>query len=103
MNHFCRQASRLTSDRFERNLHVGERIKLAIHLWMCASCRNYASTLQVLHATLKYMRSDEEKKIKLSPSRKQAIIAQCHQKNEGNASDTPVNDLLKSNPKPSEE
>lgn len=81
MNHFCRQASRLTSDTFERPLRVSERIKLTVHLWMCASCRHSANSLHTLHAALKKMYHDDAS-MQLSESRKQEIIAHCKQKSD---------------------
>ncbi len=79
MNHFCRQASRLTSDTFERPLHFGERIKLTVHLWLCASCRHSANSLHTLHTTFKQIRHDNSH-VQLSELRKQKIIEHCHQK-----------------------
>jgi|UPI0003684EF3 hypothetical protein len=76
MNHFCRQASRLSSDAFERPLRLIERVKLNIHLLICASCRHYAYNLRLLHNTIQAMRGRSA--AQLSTERKQVIIACCH-------------------------
>ena len=49
MNHFCREASQLQSDGFERELTIGERIRLRMHLLICGACRNYATNIAFLH------------------------------------------------------
>ena len=49
MNHFCKEASQLQSDGFERNLTLMERIRLRIHLLICGACRNYTENLELLN------------------------------------------------------
>ena len=60
MNHFCKHASRLTSDSMERDLTVVESMKLRLHLWMCAGCANYSQSVKLLHQAMAAMRSDNE-------------------------------------------
>ena len=50
MNHFCREASQLQSDEFERELTLSERFRLRIHLLICGACRNYADNLHLLNS-----------------------------------------------------
>lgn len=45
----CREASRLVSERRERELSLGERIGLRFHLAMCFLCRRYADQIDFLH------------------------------------------------------
>ncbi|MCF7821722.1 MAG: hypothetical protein K9M17_04690 [Mariprofundaceae bacterium] len=63
MNHFCREASQLQSDAFERQLTLSEHIRLRIHLLICEACRNYADSLKLLnsffHNLRKQVQQDE--------------------------------------------
>jgi predicted anti-sigma-YlaC factor YlaD len=63
MNHFCKEASQLQSDGFERSLTLMERIRLRIHLLICAACRNYSENLKLLnnifHGLRKQQKIDE--------------------------------------------
>jgi len=52
MKHYCREASRLASDAFERELSLIERVRLRLHLWMCEACRNYTFNLGILERAL---------------------------------------------------
>jgi len=56
MNHFCREASQLMSDGYERELSPVERIRLRLHLWMCGACSNHGSNLGLLHRLFADMR-----------------------------------------------
>jgi len=49
MNHFCKEASQLQSDKFERDLTLMEKIRLRIHLTICSACKNYADNLKLLN------------------------------------------------------
>jgi predicted anti-sigma-YlaC factor YlaD len=49
MNHFCREASQLQSDEFDRELTLMERFRLRMHLLICAACRNYSDNLELLN------------------------------------------------------
>lgn len=56
MKHYCREASRLLSDGYERDLSAGERIRLRLHLWMCGACTNYRLNLEAMNRLLQTMR-----------------------------------------------
>ncbi|MDT8375532.1 MAG: hypothetical protein RQ867_02210 [Mariprofundaceae bacterium] len=66
MNHFCKEASQLQSDGFERGLTVTEHIRLRIHLLICGACRNYSENLELLNNIFQGMR--KQKKIDKSIS-----------------------------------
>jgi len=66
MKHFCKEASQLASDAFERNLSFVEHVRLRLHLLICGMCRNYASNLSLLHRTFSGIRHQTEKKACLS-------------------------------------
>lgn len=53
MNHYCRQASRLVSDRLDRDLTLRERLHLWLHLAMCGLCRGNARALKQMHRLLR--------------------------------------------------
>ena len=53
----CREASRLLSRREERPLATVERIKLALHLRLCAACTRFARQLVFLRRALARYRS----------------------------------------------
>jgi hypothetical protein len=60
MNHFCKEASQLQSDEFERELTLSERIRLRIHILICGACRNYADNLQLLNSFFHNLRKQTE-------------------------------------------
>lgn len=60
MNHFCKEASQLQSDGFERELTLSERIRLRIHILICGACRNYADNLQLLNSFFHNLRKQTE-------------------------------------------
>ncbi|HKJ83066.1 MAG TPA: zf-HC2 domain-containing protein [Mariprofundaceae bacterium] len=60
MKHFCRQASRLESDAFERKLAPGERLRLQFHLLFCSACRHYRRDLQMMQHIFQLIRTQPE-------------------------------------------
>ncbi|QUN06231.1 zf-HC2 domain-containing protein [Shewanella yunxiaonensis] len=44
----CREAARLLSEAQERELSLGERLALRLHLMFCAGCRNFGKHVNVL-------------------------------------------------------
>ncbi len=60
MNHFCKEASQLQSDGFERDLTIGERIRLRTHLLICGACRNYTENLELLNNIFLSIRKQKE-------------------------------------------
>lgn len=49
MKHFCKEASRLASDTYERDLTLIERLRFRTHLLMCKACANYVFNLDILN------------------------------------------------------
>ncbi len=75
MNHFCRKASQLQSDEFERELTLGERFKLRMHLLMCGACQNYSENLRLLNRIFRdHRRTIEEDEIITLPESKREQI-----------------------------
>jgi len=60
MNHFCKEASQLQSDGFERDLTIGERIRLRIHLLICVACRNYSENIKLLNTIFRDLRKQKK-------------------------------------------
>lgn len=45
----CRVFTHLSSENFERTLHLDERISRALHRKMCETCRNQERHMQQIH------------------------------------------------------
>lgn len=59
MKHFCREASRLESDAFERRLRPVERFRLRFHLLLCGACRNYRQELRLMRQIFRRIRREQ--------------------------------------------
>lgn len=44
----CLKATHLLSEAQERELHLGERVSLRVHLMMCRGCRRFGDQVSVL-------------------------------------------------------
>jgi len=75
MNHFCKEASKLQSDEFERELTLSERFRLRIHLLICGACSNYADNLKHLNSFFHGLRkqTEEDENITLPESDRKRI------------------------------
>ena len=47
----CQETVQTISQSMERELRLGERIKLKVHLWICAWCQWYLEHLQLIRDT----------------------------------------------------
>ncbi|WP_043316324.1 zf-HC2 domain-containing protein [Microbulbifer sp. HZ11] len=55
----CKQATRLLSERMERELSPREKLGLKVHLMMCRGCRNFGRQMGTLRDLAKaYAKSD---------------------------------------------
>ena len=55
----CKRATELMSQRMDRNLDLGSRMSLRLHLMMCSGCRNFSRQMQFLrHASRRISRRD---------------------------------------------
>lgn len=52
----CREATRLMSKGFERELTLRERFALKVHTMMCLGCTNYGKHLVFLRKAVRYLR-----------------------------------------------
>lgn len=56
----CREATRLVSQGLDRELALGERIALRVHLAICAGCRNVDRQLAFLRRAVRRLSSEDE-------------------------------------------
>lgn len=81
MNHFCREASKLASDAHERQLGLIERLRLRLHLWMCAPCNHYSANLRILNGVIASMRRHADENAPCLSDRQRRSIGSFLQKN----------------------
>jgi hypothetical protein len=53
----CKEATRLLSQRQDRPLTAGERIRLGLHLAVCSACTRFARQLAFMRRALARYRS----------------------------------------------
>ncbi len=74
MKHACKRVSQLTSDSFERELSLTEKMQLKLHFAMCSLCRNYHQRLATMAGIFEQMREhDLNQDIQLPIEDKQRI------------------------------
>jgi hypothetical protein len=56
----CRNATRLISDRMDRSLSCGERVRLGVHLLLCPPCQRFRRAVNFLHRALPALPDDTE-------------------------------------------
>jgi hypothetical protein len=54
----CKEATRLISQRQDRALSLGERLKLALHLGICDGCRAVSRQVDFMRRALQRLFSD---------------------------------------------
>lgn len=57
----CREISRLVSEGQDRELGTFERVRLRVHLSMCAGCTHFAQHMRLLRASMQRMSDDERR------------------------------------------
>jgi hypothetical protein len=60
MNISCREASRLMSQAQDRELSLGERVRLRVHLAICRGCRAFNAQLAFLRRAVRRL-GDEDR------------------------------------------
>ncbi|HEV8095541.1 MAG TPA: zf-HC2 domain-containing protein [Burkholderiales bacterium] len=56
----CREATRLLSQGLDRELALGERIALRVHLAICAGCRNVDRQLAFLRRAVRRLPASDD-------------------------------------------
>jgi hypothetical protein len=52
----CKEASHLLSQRGDRSLALGERIRLRLHLLICDACTNFSRQVETLRRAVRALR-----------------------------------------------
>jgi hypothetical protein len=52
----CKEATQLVSKMQDQPLSFGERVKLRLHLLVCAACSHFERQMQMLHAAMRKYR-----------------------------------------------
>ena len=74
MRHYCKEASHLVSDAYERELKFTERLRLRLHLMMCGMCRDHVSSINFMNRLFETMRNQaNEKGVFLSEEQRNRI------------------------------
>ena len=61
LNLSCREASRLISESKDRDLGLGEKLTLRIHLGLCTACTRFTQQLDFLREAMKrYPERDDD-------------------------------------------
>ncbi len=75
-NRSCRMATKLASDACERKLSLGERLRMRLHILMCASCKKCEREIHMLREILSLLRlRPEAEDAALSEKDRQRICA----------------------------
>ncbi len=74
MKHACKRVSQLTSESFDRDLSLAEKLQLKWHFAMCGLCRNYHQSLKTMADIFEQIREhDLKQNIQLPADAKQRI------------------------------
>jgi len=74
MNHACKRVSQLSSESFERELSLTEKVQLKLHFAMCGLCRNYHQSLKTMADVFSHIRGhDLKQNIQLPDDARQHI------------------------------
>lgn len=57
----CKEASRLVSQGLDRQLGIGERLRLRVHLAICDGCSNFSKQMAFLRKAMKRLGDDSSK------------------------------------------
>ena len=49
----CKEAHRLVTEQLDRELPLGERLRVRLHLFACTSCTRFKRQMQFLRAAMK--------------------------------------------------
>jgi len=74
----CEQISKLVSESFERQLTLGERFSLRMHVTLCGTCRMFRRFQERLHQVVhgvvaKHDRAEGDPSVELSPETRNRI------------------------------
>lgn len=49
----CKEVHRLTSERLDRRLSMPERLRVRMHLLVCAGCRNFDGQMRLIRVAMR--------------------------------------------------
>ena len=49
----CKEIHRLTSEGLDRNLSLIERVRIRLHLMVCAACPNFIKQMQLIRRAMR--------------------------------------------------
>lgn len=49
----CKETHRLVAEGMDRSLRPVERMRIRVHLWMCASCTNFSGQMEMLRSAIR--------------------------------------------------
>jgi hypothetical protein len=75
----CKDASRLISEREERDLHLAERWGLIVHLWLCVNCRRFERQMGFLRQALRQVTNNCHNDTCLSDAARERISSALKQ------------------------
>jgi predicted anti-sigma-YlaC factor YlaD len=58
----CREVHRLTSERLDRDLTMMERTRMAVHLLVCAACRNFGDQMALIRRAMRQATAQDDRK-----------------------------------------
>jgi predicted anti-sigma-YlaC factor YlaD len=58
----CKEAHQLTSEGMDRSLSVSERMRVRVHLTVCAACRNFDGQMQLIRRSMQALQADGDDK-----------------------------------------
>jgi hypothetical protein len=63
----CKEAHRLTSESYDRELGFAERLRLRAHLLLCAGCRNFSGQMRLIHGAMQRLTIADEQDDEAKP------------------------------------
>jgi predicted anti-sigma-YlaC factor YlaD len=51
----CKQATRIMSEKLDRELSRAEKLSLGFHLTICKGCRNYDKQMGIIHQACQHV------------------------------------------------
>jgi len=61
MKHACKRVSQLTSESFDRELSLAEKLQLKFHFTICGLCRSYHQSLTTMSSIFAHIREQDLK------------------------------------------
>jgi predicted anti-sigma-YlaC factor YlaD len=63
----CKETHRLASEKLDRQLSGGERVRLQMHLFLCTACRNFDGQMRLIRSAMQGIANADEPARKRDP------------------------------------